>query len=257
MPRQTLSGTLRPELGRIALGCLCLVGTNAFSLAIPWLLKQAIDALRDLPPAVAHGIVVRDAIAIIAFAVRAGRDPDLVADLHLRRRPQRRIRAAPRPVRPPDPARPGLLPAPPDRRHHVPADQRPGRGAHAVRARPAEPAQHRAGLRDGAGAAAEAVAAPHAAGPHPLPAAARGGQARQPPHPPRQPGHPGAAGDDVDRDPGGPGRHRGDQALHAGRVAAARVSRRQRRVPGSGADAGAGARHADAAVRDAGRRRAR
>jgi ATP-binding cassette, subfamily B, multidrug efflux pump len=60
---------LRPELGRIALGCLCLVGTNAFSLAIPWLLKQAIDALRDLPPAVAHGIVVRDAIAIIAFAV--------------------------------------------------------------------------------------------------------------------------------------------------------------------------------------------
>jgi ATP-binding cassette, subfamily B, multidrug efflux pump len=72
MSRQTLPGTLRPELGRIALGCLCLVGTNAFSLAIPWLLKQAIDALRDLPPAVAHGIVVRDAIAIIAFAVVQG-----------------------------------------------------------------------------------------------------------------------------------------------------------------------------------------
>jgi ATP-binding cassette, subfamily B, multidrug efflux pump len=67
-----LPGALRPELGRIALGCLCLVGTNAFSLAIPWLLKQAIDALRDLPPAVAHGIVVRDAIAIIAFAVAQG-----------------------------------------------------------------------------------------------------------------------------------------------------------------------------------------
>ena len=32
---------------------------------------------------------------------------------------------------------------------------------------------------------------------------------------------------------------------------------RQRRVPGAVADAGAGARHADAAVRDAGRRRAR
>ena len=32
---------------------------------------------------------------------------------------------------------------------------------------------------------------------------------------------------------------------------------RQRRVPGARADAGAGARHADAAVRDAGRRRAR
>jgi len=57
------------------LGCLCLVGTNAFSLAIPWLLKQAIDALRQLAPAaalaptVAHAIVVRDAIAIIVFAV--------------------------------------------------------------------------------------------------------------------------------------------------------------------------------------------
>jgi len=72
MSRQTLPGTLRPELGRIALGCLCLVGTNAFSLAIPWLLKQAIDALRGLPPAVAHGIVVRDAIAIIAFALVQG-----------------------------------------------------------------------------------------------------------------------------------------------------------------------------------------
>src|SRR5205814_4208260 len=65
----TLPGTLRPELGRVALGCLCLVGTNGFSLAIPWLLKQAIDALRGFAPAVAQGIVVRDAIAIIAFAV--------------------------------------------------------------------------------------------------------------------------------------------------------------------------------------------
>ena len=60
---------MRPELGRIALGCLCLVGTNAFSLAIPWLLKQAIDALRELAPAAAHGVVVRDAAAIIVFAV--------------------------------------------------------------------------------------------------------------------------------------------------------------------------------------------
>jgi ATP-binding cassette subfamily B protein len=60
---------LRPELGRVALGCLCLVGTNGFSLAIPWLLKQSIDALRTLAPTVAHGIVVRDAIAIIVFAV--------------------------------------------------------------------------------------------------------------------------------------------------------------------------------------------
>jgi ATP-binding cassette, subfamily B, multidrug efflux pump len=71
-PKHTLSHTLRPELGRIVLGCLCLVGTNAFSLAIPWLLKQSIDALRSLAPRVAHGIVVRDAIAIIAFAVLQG-----------------------------------------------------------------------------------------------------------------------------------------------------------------------------------------
>jgi ATP-binding cassette subfamily B multidrug efflux pump len=66
---RTLRSTLRPELGRIALGCLCLVGTNAFSLAIPWLLKQAIDALRELAPAAAHGVVVRNAVAIIVFAV--------------------------------------------------------------------------------------------------------------------------------------------------------------------------------------------
>ena len=68
-PGRTLRGTLRPELGRIAIGCVCLVGTNGFSLAIPWLLKQSIDALRTLPPTDAHGIVARDAILIIAFAV--------------------------------------------------------------------------------------------------------------------------------------------------------------------------------------------
>ena len=56
--RTSLRAALVPELGRIALGCLCLVGTNAFSLAIPWLLKHAIDTLRTLPPAEAHGIVV-------------------------------------------------------------------------------------------------------------------------------------------------------------------------------------------------------
>src|SRR3954470_8074230 len=59
---------MRPELGRFVLGCLCLVGTNAFALAIPWLLKQSIDALRSQAPTAAHAIVVRDAIAIIVFA---------------------------------------------------------------------------------------------------------------------------------------------------------------------------------------------
>jgi ATP-binding cassette subfamily B protein len=60
---------MRPELGRIVLGSVCLVGTNAFSLMIPWLLKQAIDALRGLPPAVAHGTVARNAFLVIVFAV--------------------------------------------------------------------------------------------------------------------------------------------------------------------------------------------
>src|SRR4029079_9260634 len=61
--------TRRPERGLLVFGCICLVGTNAFSLAIPWLLKQSIDALRTLAPTVAAGVVVRDAIAIIACAV--------------------------------------------------------------------------------------------------------------------------------------------------------------------------------------------
>ena len=132
--RRTRSrSTLRPELGRIVLGCLCLVGTNAFSLAIPWLLKQCDRRPpRRWRPPVAHGIVVRDAVAIIVFAVAPGADPDLVANLHLRRRPERRVPAAPRPVRPPDPAGPRVLPAPPDRRRHVAADERPRRGARAV-----------------------------------------------------------------------------------------------------------------------------
>jgi ATP-binding cassette, subfamily B, multidrug efflux pump len=68
-PQRSLGRALVPELGRIALGCLCLVGTNGFSLAIPWLLKHAIDTLRTLPPEVAHGLVVRDAVAIVAAAV--------------------------------------------------------------------------------------------------------------------------------------------------------------------------------------------
>jgi ATP-binding cassette subfamily B protein len=69
MSTRSLGSLIVPELGRIALGCVCLVGTNAFSLAIPWLLKHAIDTLRELPPAAAHDIVVRDALAIIVAAV--------------------------------------------------------------------------------------------------------------------------------------------------------------------------------------------
>jgi ATP-binding cassette subfamily B protein len=56
----------------LTLGCLCLAATNALSLAIPWLIKTSIDALRGLQAlgvARAHALVVRNALLIIAFAV--------------------------------------------------------------------------------------------------------------------------------------------------------------------------------------------
>jgi ATP-binding cassette subfamily B multidrug efflux pump len=59
---------MRPELGRLAVGVLALLATNAFALSIPWLLMSAIDALRRSGGA-AHGAVVRDAILIGLFAV--------------------------------------------------------------------------------------------------------------------------------------------------------------------------------------------
>jgi ATP-binding cassette subfamily B protein len=68
-PSPSIGVRLRPELPGILLGCACLCATNALALAVPWLIKSAIDALRTLPAAVAHGRVVRDAIAIIACAV--------------------------------------------------------------------------------------------------------------------------------------------------------------------------------------------
>src|SRR5438552_941931 len=66
--RTTLRARVRPELGRLAGGALCLCATNALALSIPWLLKDAIDALRRYGPA-AHDAVVRDAILIGVFAV--------------------------------------------------------------------------------------------------------------------------------------------------------------------------------------------
>jgi ATP-binding cassette subfamily B protein len=59
----------RRERAGILGGFLCLAVTGALALAIPWLIKDAIDTLRTSPPAEAHGVVVRDAIAIILFAV--------------------------------------------------------------------------------------------------------------------------------------------------------------------------------------------
>jgi ATP-binding cassette subfamily B protein len=60
---------VRPEAGGVAAGALCLAATNALALAIPWLIKSAIDALRTLPAAAAHRVVVREAGLIILFAV--------------------------------------------------------------------------------------------------------------------------------------------------------------------------------------------
>src|SRR4029077_5311685 len=49
-PTHTLNDRIRPDLRGILLGCLCLAATNGLGLAIPWLLKNAIDSLRQ-----AHG----------------------------------------------------------------------------------------------------------------------------------------------------------------------------------------------------------
>ncbi len=64
----TLTARTRPEVGRLAGGALCLLATNAFALSIPWLLKNAIDALR-VGAAGAHAAVVRDAVLIGVFAI--------------------------------------------------------------------------------------------------------------------------------------------------------------------------------------------
>jgi len=61
---------LRPELAGIVLGCVCLAATNGLSMAIPWLIKGVIDALRRGAQAEPnlHALVVRDALLIAGFA---------------------------------------------------------------------------------------------------------------------------------------------------------------------------------------------
>jgi len=68
----SLWARMRPQAAGLVIGCLCLVATNGLALAIPWLLKDAIDALRNAGvagrlPAV-YGMVIRDAIWIAALA---------------------------------------------------------------------------------------------------------------------------------------------------------------------------------------------
>jgi ATP-binding cassette subfamily B protein len=64
---------MRPEAARIAAGCLCLAVTNGFALAIPWLLKDAIDALRHAGTvgrvSDVYGLVRHDALWIAGLAL--------------------------------------------------------------------------------------------------------------------------------------------------------------------------------------------
>jgi ATP-binding cassette subfamily B multidrug efflux pump len=63
---------VRPELGGVVLGAICLGATNALALCIPWLVKGSIDALRAGAAAhagVLHRLVVRNALLIAACAV--------------------------------------------------------------------------------------------------------------------------------------------------------------------------------------------
>ncbi len=46
--RLSILDRLRDEVWLLFLGCLCLAGTNALGMTIPWLLKSAVDALRAL-----------------------------------------------------------------------------------------------------------------------------------------------------------------------------------------------------------------
>jgi ATP-binding cassette subfamily B multidrug efflux pump len=71
----SLRARVRPELGRLALGFVCLLATNGLAVSIPWLLKGAVDALgrggvATLGPSVqAHSVVVRNAALIAICAV--------------------------------------------------------------------------------------------------------------------------------------------------------------------------------------------
>jgi ATP-binding cassette subfamily B protein len=66
----SIRGRVRPELGGIALGAICLGATNALALSIPWLIKGAIDALRTVGRAGGvQGLVVRNAGLIAACAL--------------------------------------------------------------------------------------------------------------------------------------------------------------------------------------------
>ncbi|MFL5307133.1 MAG: ABC transporter ATP-binding protein [Polyangia bacterium] len=71
--RTSIVARLRPEIAGLVAGTICLVATNALALAIPWLIKSAIDALRAGTAGArtagnVHAAVVRDAALIAALA---------------------------------------------------------------------------------------------------------------------------------------------------------------------------------------------
>ncbi len=59
---------MRPEIAGIAGGSVCLIATNALALAIPWLIKNAIDVLRAGTAGVVPRAIVRDAALIAGLA---------------------------------------------------------------------------------------------------------------------------------------------------------------------------------------------
>jgi ATP-binding cassette, subfamily B, multidrug efflux pump len=72
-PALSLARRIRDHLRGILLGCLCLAATNALGLAIPWLIKTAIDALghaQGAPALAAAGrLVAHTALLIVGCAL--------------------------------------------------------------------------------------------------------------------------------------------------------------------------------------------
>ncbi len=69
MPLQILIGYLRRQRPRYLVGLVFLLLTNAFALAIPWILKDAIEAIRS---GVTLAVLTGSALSIIALAVLQG-----------------------------------------------------------------------------------------------------------------------------------------------------------------------------------------
>jgi ATP-binding cassette subfamily B protein len=66
--RESIVRRLRPEIAGIVGGSLCLVATNGLALAIPWLIKNAIDVLRAGGGSGVPRVIVRDAALIAGLA---------------------------------------------------------------------------------------------------------------------------------------------------------------------------------------------